>query len=331
MRKHASKSDLRFKVWQAAIYIGSFAASTLWGQQDVAPIWVAFSPDGKKMAVAEQQSQKVIVFDPSTEKKITEFGPTSPLLYSVAFSPDGKLLASAEYRCVKLWDAVSGKLVATMLQENDPDCLAFSPDSQTLATAIGFWGSPRQIYLFEIPSGKIRRSFKIHDSGNSWIAFSPKGKILAAAERTDSAIVLWDVRQAVALGKLVGHKEGVSYLAFSPNGDLLASGGSDKAVRLWDMKTRHQTALIPIESEEIRCLAFGMNGKLLAIGTYEGNIEVWDVTLNKPLTSLTAFSVSVRSVSFSDEHHLLAATDWGNSLKIWNTKTWVEIPFEIGK
>ncbi|GEM_PF-5605835 len=59
---------------------------------------------------------------------------------AVAFSPDGSILASADYETVRLWNATTGKPIATL--EQDMFCLA-----ETLADAGGAclarrkWGS----------------------------------------------------------------------------------------------------------------------------------------------------------------------------------------------
>ena len=54
---------------------------------------VAFSPDGKKIAVANYQ-MTVQLWDLSSQQLITTLHGHSSIVNSVAFSPDGKIIAT---------------------------------------------------------------------------------------------------------------------------------------------------------------------------------------------------------------------------------------------
>ena len=73
---------------------------------------VAFSPDGKMLAVAG--SIGIHLYDPVTLAEI-HLLETDAWLTSVAFSPDGAMLASGSGdSTVKLWDVESRILIATL-------------------------------------------------------------------------------------------------------------------------------------------------------------------------------------------------------------------------
>jgi WD40 repeat protein len=115
---------------------------------------VAFSPDGKTLASAGQNT--VELWEVATGKNTATFQwPEGPLVWCVAFSPDGKTLAAgtfpegSEAGEVRLWDVSTGKNTATFKEGLS---VAFSPDGKTLA--VGEKGGT--IRLWEMPTAKKR-------------------------------------------------------------------------------------------------------------------------------------------------------------------------------
>jgi hypothetical protein len=116
-----------------------------------------------------------------------------------AFSPDGKLFAEASTD-VLLREVATGKEVGRF-EAHKPwvYALAFSPDGRMLASA----GGDREIRLWEVATGALRRCLEGHEAGYSRIqalAFAPDGRFLASGGE-DTTILLWDVTAPGGSGK----------------------------------------------------------------------------------------------------------------------------------
>ena len=117
--------------------------------------------------------------------------------------------------------------------KDDITALAFSPDSQTLASAGRWDGTTR---LWDVVTGKNSLILKGHSPSPpfgrgpfvSAVAFSPDGKTVASGA-DDNMIKLWDTTSGKNTATLKT-KATVWSLVFSPDGKTLASHSGERAV-----------------------------------------------------------------------------------------------------
>jgi WD40 repeat protein len=214
---------------------------------------LAFSPDSKMLATASSDSTvKLWAIAASGESLTLKAG--APL----AFSPNGKLLATAwetrTERAVKLWDAATGKDLATLKHGDYPDTvefvreLAFSPDGTSLATGEHLGG---RVKLWDMATHQELGTINEHEVGLfsnyglTSLVFSPDGKSLVTAgsfeqlafSTTRGELAFWDVATLKKRNKVEGHFAGIGaarpstavkvpaqWVVFSPAGKLLAAG-----------------------------------------------------------------------------------------------------------
>src|SRR4029079_17401248 len=99
-------------------------------------------------------------------------------LCQAAFDRDGvRILTTSADKTAKLWDAISGKLIAGFVHQASVYHGAFSPDGVRILTA----SADNTAKLWDAASGKLIASFDHKDSVR-WAAFRPDGaRILTAS------------------------------------------------------------------------------------------------------------------------------------------------------
>lgn len=164
------------------------------------PYLVAFSPDGKTLAVVNG-GDRVYLWNVATWRLAATLAnppaadPASlRVVLSIAFSPDGKTLAAgSDDGTARLWNLVTGRLVATLADPGQPAAealaLAFSPDGATLVTGDG----TSVANIWRVPSRArvaiIRMSPQVA-AGFLWVGFTPDGQTLAIGS-ANNQIFLW--------------------------------------------------------------------------------------------------------------------------------------------
>jgi WD40 repeat protein len=211
---------------------------------------MAMSPDGRLIAAighwaeagGRQQESQVSLWDVATAKVQTAITTDCQV---VDFAPDSKTLVTAG-KSVQLWDATSGKAVATLPMGEGPmtvTSVAFSPDGRTLAGG----NHVDKLRLWDLPKRSLKNVLSLGKRRIGAVAFSPDGRTLAAAVNEDSdrsaevtgdygqpQIMLWDAATIQQRATLIGPPGYLVSLAYSPDGATLASGGIG-VVYLWNM------------------------------------------------------------------------------------------------
>ena len=276
---------------------------------DTQVLSVAFSPDGKRLAIGLENSQiQIWQWGAQQDLLATLAGHEGPVT-SLAFSPDGQTLASAsEDKTVRLWQP-NGTPIKTLTQHIAAvRAVEFSPDGKTLASG----ADDRTIRLYS-PDGKPLKTLRGHSAQVKGLAFSPDSSMVASAS-WDETIRLWNT-QGSLIREIRGHDALVYDVSFSPDGQYLASGSWDKTVRTWTL-TGEPISTVFGHSAQIHRVHFNKEGLLISAGG-DRTIRLWE--LDRPLiTSLRDHQANVYSVVFSPDDQIIASAGADNKIRLWD-------------
>jgi WD40 repeat protein len=160
---------------------------------------VAYSPDGKILAVADMVSGRefpVRLLDIQTGEKRCRLE-TKEQARDMAFSPDGNLFAWAgvvnelrpEGNGVRLWEVATGKELPPLQSDIAlGSALAFTHDGRTLATG----GSGKHVCLFELATGRERARLDADTDDPVSLSYARDGRRLLCCHRDGTGLV-WDI------------------------------------------------------------------------------------------------------------------------------------------
>ncbi len=313
--------DGKARVWDAAT---GREAAVLAGPTDGVSA-VAFSPDGRAIASGSRDGT-LRLWATGTFRERAVLGVLTNGVGAVAFSPDGRWLAASSAKLaggsgtpvtrfldsgafpaqVRLWDTSEHKEVATLCgHQAGVQAMAFSPDSQTLATA----STDGELRFWSVPAGSQQTNVAKFDVPLLAVAFSPDGSKLAigggSPYRREMLLRLLDAATGREVGSLKGHRGAVFALAFSPDGETFASAGLDQVVKLWDSAVGTELGEIKGHTASIWSLAFDPTGRRLATGSWDNAVKVW--AAKQPRISVFLRGRAGYSCRFSPDGTYLAA------------------------
>jgi RNA polymerase sigma factor (sigma-70 family) len=313
---------------------------------------IAFLPDGKSLVSADWDGARL--WDVATGEVVRHFRcpRAASDLQAIALSPDSKVLAESNGSgLLRLWDVASGRLL------HQVPCglfafLAFSPDSQTLASVA--WrkeAAASTLRLWDVKTCTPKRVFLGHDGHGLAVAFSSDGKTLFTSERSRN-MRLWDTVTGKALGSL-GRTP--AHLAVSPDGKVLATiqfkdnrpatyvklWRTDSEIVLFDARTRKELRRLVVPQKVPRWPSWGDGGGLhelvftpdsrTLLSCDPGQaIHAWDVSTGKERLKIPLAGKLVYALAVSPDGRTLATGGFDQTIHLWDLATGKEVRRPVG-
>lgn len=159
-------------------------------------------------------------------------------------SPDNRWVASHVYvrpglRLAQIRELATGRVVTSLEYRNVALGMKFSPDGEFCAIAPSFYSTdpsvPYNVRIFRCSDGSMVRELA-SELANCvwWMAWSPDGRSLLAAER-DGPVYIWDTDIGTARHILRGPGTHLWRAAFSPDGLRLAAISNDRLYTVFDL------------------------------------------------------------------------------------------------
>ncbi len=285
---------------------------------------VAFSPDGKLLAVGAKDAVQLI--DVETKSIVRELVTKSGQIRAVAFSSDGKVLVTGSYQNVSLWNAATGELVKLLKGHHGyVTGIAFSPEGSRLATAC----EDEVARVWTLEGDETPLLFKDHKLPVTGVAWSPDGKLIATSAGDDTRptksgeVKIWNAATGEVQQSFELHTKAATGVAFSVDGKYVASSGIDEHVNIYDLAAKKPLGFYAGHSRPTNAVLFHPDEETAisvsggrAVGKNE--LKVWEFVSGDEVATAEAHDGRIAALALSKDGRTLATAGYDKSVALWN-------------
>jgi WD40 repeat protein len=290
---------------------------------------LAFSPDGKKLAVSGNREILIHSLDGAAPPQ--RLPGLSDRILSRVFWKDGSTLVAAggtaaRFGEIQIWDVASGKLRRSLTVTGDTIFGAsISPDASRIAVGC----TDNSVRIVDAASGK--ELFKIGNHEN-WVLgtiFGVDGKRIVSVGR-DRAAKLTDATSGAFLENVNLLRGELAAIARNPTKDIVVIGGDDRVPYIYmmdraqNMKIADDSTLIrKLERQDgsIAALAWSEDGTHIAVGGASPEVTVYDADSGKRTASSKGHRAGIYAVAFSPDGETLATGGFDGEVRLYRVTT----------
>lgn len=248
----------------------------------VAPTSVAFSDDGRRVALTTSDGRAGLVSVPGGELRPIATG-RSPSAGGIRFAgPRSVTLLARDpiehgARLI-VADARSAKVEQRIALPADVVDAQLSPDGRRVLTLTGAGA----LMWRELDGRGVQRFVWPGASRVVAAALTRDGRRVLAA-RADGALRVFDAASRRAIRDLDSRANGLAGALFSPDGRRIAAFSDDHLVRVLDVSSGAVMSTLVGHGEAVTSASFSSDGETIATGSLDGSVRIWDATTGRPL------------------------------------------------
>ena len=271
---------------------------------------VSFSPDGKYLAATKKGQHRIWDLSNLKHPKDLKGSALNSDGGDAAWSPDSQTLATADGDGLRLWNS-DGTLRKEIKNVPKAGTIAFSADGSKLLC--DWTESDKRLSVIDLATEKEEVVFPKHARARTRESvFSPDGKLAASADSLDHSVYLWKT----ADGSVVHHLG--KWDSWPPV--RKAGWNADGTKATWDTRSFHLTELrfdLPVKLENVRNGAL-KQGELTLVDSDSG-IKVMNGNVIVATLKVSA-SIAKNSATFLGKDRAVTSNKQGN-LFLFNTNT----------
>lgn len=256
---------------------------------------LAFSPDGRVLVGTTKPERGlrdgVMVWEMPSGRRLHYLDFTG--VHDLALD-DTRVVGASSNGEVKVWDIVSGELLATGYVSNSGAVHpVISTDGALLAATEGgpIHDHPTTTKVWRLPTGEPAAT--ITSPKVSALSFTPGG-LLAGACR--GSVRFWDPETGAPAGTLDGNQKLVWEL--DARGHVLVAGGFDRTLRIWDLDSGQPLA---VRTQDERVVHVATTGTMAVTGNLLGVVTWYELPAAASETSRARYNRAVESLAVTPE------------------------------
>jgi WD40 repeat protein/mono/diheme cytochrome c family protein len=303
---------------------------------------LAFSPDGRTLAVSGNREVLVHTLDGSAPPK--RLAGLSERILSLAFSHDGSTLVTgggtpARFGEIQIWDVAAGTLRRSVTLTGDTIFgVSLSPEGTRIAAGC----TDNTVRIVDAASGKELHKMGAHENWVLGTVFGGDGKRVVSVGR-DRAAKLTDASSGAFLENVNLLRGELAAVARHPAKEIVVIGGEDRVPYIYMMdrpkvmKIADDTTLIrKLERQNgaIAALAWSSDGRWIAVGGAAPEVNVYDAESGSRVASCKGHSAGIYTVAFTPDSKVLAAAGFDGTVRLYDAangtlvKAFVPVPLE---
>jgi WD40 repeat protein len=280
---------------------------------------VTLSGDGRRL-VEGRRNGDVLIWEVGDQPQSVTLRGHEGKVNAAAFSPDERRIATVGADgTLRLWDASTGKQIATRATRAEALAVAFGEDGRLMATG-GVANGRGEVKVWD-GDGRQLLGAGDHTSGVVSVAFSPDSRRLVSGHR-NGAVKLSDVATGEVRWEQMPRSV-PAMVAFSPDGRRVAAADGWSKVRVWEAATGKEQHVLTGANTQVQCVRFSPDGQRLVSSGDSSTVTVWDVTTGQEALRLGG---GYREVWFSaDGSRVFSAGWWLNpGVKVWEAGPYLD-------